>query len=120
MCGGNYHASTGVLHSPGWPNHYGHGRECIWKIVVPPGQQILLNFTVFSLEHHSDCNYDFLEIRNGGQESSPLVGRYCGDRIPRTVPSFTNEVLLKFDSDSSLDAPGFEVYWDGTATGISF
>ncbi len=63
VCGGNYHASTGVIHSPGWPNHYGHGRECIWNIRVPPGQQIMLNFTTFNLEHHPDCNYDFLEIR---------------------------------------------------------
>ncbi len=56
-------------------------------------------------------------IRNGGEETSPLAGRFCGNRIPRTVPSFTNEILLKFETDSSLDAPGFEVYWDGTATG---
>jgi hypothetical protein len=30
---------------------------------VDQGNQILLNVTAFELEHHSSCNYDYLEIR---------------------------------------------------------
>ena len=30
---------------------------------VPVGQQILLNFTVFDMENHTNCNFDYLEIR---------------------------------------------------------
>lgn len=82
VCGGVYHSTIGskylltelystvCLHfcflgirSPDWPNNYGHDRECSWKIQVPVGQQIMLNFTVFDLENHTNCNYDFLEIR---------------------------------------------------------
>ena len=117
VCGGNYYTTSGVLHSPGWPNDYGHGRECTWVISVPVGQQILLNFTVFDMENHTNCGFDYLEIRNGGYLTSPLLGRFCGNRIPSTIPSFSNELFLKFSSDNSLSARGFEVSWDGTATG---
>ena len=30
---------------------------------VPVGQQILLNFTVFDMENHTNCEFDYLEIR---------------------------------------------------------
>ncbi len=63
VCGGEYHSTSGVIRSPDWPANYGHNRECTWKITVPVGQQILLNFTVFDMENHTNCNYDFLEIR---------------------------------------------------------
>ena len=62
-CGGNFFTPSGVLHSPDWPNNYGHGRECTWVIQVSAGRQIMLNFTVFDMENHTDCRYDFLEIR---------------------------------------------------------
>ena len=38
-------------------------RECEWVLQVQPGKQIRLNVTSFDLEHHSGCNYDYLEIR---------------------------------------------------------
>ena len=63
VCGGNYFSSVGVIRSPGWPGPYSHGRECEWIITVPRGQQIMLNFTAFSLENHTHCNYDYLELR---------------------------------------------------------
>lgn len=62
-CGGEYHSNFGVIRSPDWPNNYAHNRQCEWKIKVPVGQQIMLNFTVFDMENHTSCNYDFLEIR---------------------------------------------------------
>ena len=61
--------------------------------------------------------YCFFLSRNGGSDTSPLYGRYCGNRIPRTIPSFSNQLFLFFRSDESRSAPGFEVFWDGTAQG---
>ena len=60
-----------------------------------------------------------IDPRNGGLPTSPLLGRFCGNRIPRTIPSFSNQIFLYFKSDYSLSARGFEVFWDGTATGSS-
>ncbi len=38
-------------------------RECVWTITVPAGRQIMLNVSQFSIEEHSACRYDYLEIR---------------------------------------------------------
>ena len=45
-------------------------------------------------------------FRNGGYESSPLIGRFCGTRIPATIPSFSNQLYLRFKTDSSDSASG--------------
>jgi cubilin len=50
--------------------------------------------------------------------TSPLLGKFCGNQIPRTIPSFGNQLYLQFSSDNSLSARGFEVFWDGTSTGF--
>ena len=55
--------------------------------------------------------------RNGGYATSPLVGRFCGSEIPPIIPSFSNTLYLKFKSDSSHYGGGFNILWDGTATG---
>lgn len=63
MCGGTYYTITGMLESPNFPNGYGHLLDCTWVIQAPPGQHVMLNFTRFNLENHTNCNYDSLEIR---------------------------------------------------------
>ena len=39
------------------------GKSVSPPLSVPVGQQILLNFTVFDMENHTNCNFDYLEIR---------------------------------------------------------
>ncbi|XP_054719322.1 cubilin-like [Uloborus diversus] len=116
-CGGQIHRSSGVLRSPGYPNHYPHSASCIWLIHAPEGRQITLNVTDFNLELHSDCNFDYLEIRNGAYTTSPLLGKFCGNTIPSTIRSHSNILRLMLKSDRSMSAPGFEIYYDNTATG---
>ena len=83
------------------------------------------NFTsIFSIAclfiPHPLLNLFYVFFRNGGSDTSPLYGRYCGNRIPRTIPSFSNQLLLFFRSDESRSARGFEVFWDGTSQGEFF
>ncbi|KAL9700067.1 hypothetical protein quinque_003508 [Culex quinquefasciatus] len=116
LCGGNYYTAFGVLKSPGSPE-YTSNKICEWVITVPPGQQIQLNVRKFVMEKHSACRFDGLEIRNGGTASSPLIGKYCGTDDFNGLISFSNKLYLKFYSDSSRNYEGFEIEWDGTATG---
>lgn len=69
------------------------------------------------LEGNSVCKFDGLEIRNGGNSYSSLIGVFCGDIMPDTIKSFSNQLYIKFYSDSSRNGKGFELEWDGTATG---
>lgn len=48
---------------------------------------------------------------------APLVGRFCGKKDIAPIKSFSNQMFLKFTSDSSRGGKGFEVEWDGTTIG---
>ncbi|KAF4524800.1 hypothetical protein B566_EDAN010175 [Ephemera danica] len=117
ICGGTYYVSTGMLRSPLYPSQYPHNLRCIWVIEVPIGQQILLNITDFELEANNHCQFDYLEIRNGGSAQSPLIGQFCGNSIPRTITSFSQSLYILFHTDLSVNRKGFSINWDGTATG---
>uniref|UniRef100_A0A7G3AGB7 Cubilin n=1 Tax=Lutzomyia longipalpis TaxID=7200 RepID=A0A7G3AGB7_LUTLO len=116
-CGGRFFSSFGYIRSPGWPDMYQDNKECEWIISVENGAQIELKVKSFELEEHGDCEFDFLEVRNGGKSDSPLIGKYCGTKIPGVIRSFANQLYVKFVSDSSRMERGFEIEWDGTSMG---
>lgn len=60
-----------------------------------------------------------LFIRNGGYDSSSLVGKFCGTEIPSEIPSQTNQMYIRFVSDFSRSLQGFEIQWDSTTEGNS-
>ncbi|XP_013116992.2 cubilin homolog [Stomoxys calcitrans] len=114
-CGGIFKTLYGTIKSPNWPSSYAADLECIWTITAPLGSKIELQVQNFTLE--PDCAGDVLEIRNGQYSHSPLIGRYCYDRIPSRITSFGNSLYLKFTSDSSVQAKGFHLTWQQTQTG---
>ncbi|KAJ8725267.1 hypothetical protein PYW07_016225 [Mythimna separata] len=119
-CGGSYIKTHGFIYSPGWPRSYEPNRDCTWIITVPVGQQIMLNITQFNLERpiRDKCNLgDYLEIRNGGNDNSPLIGQYCGVFQSKRIVSLSNALHLHFHSDFYLTGTGFKIEWDGTITG---
>ena len=42
--------------------------------------------------------YDYLIIYDGASSTSPMIGKYCGDSIPPSHVSSSNEVLIHFHS----------------------
>ncbi|KTF87440.1 hypothetical protein cypCar_00025640 [Cyprinus carpio] len=108
---------TGEFSSPNYPDNYPNNRDCVYKIIVEVNMQIMLNVTDFELEGFSSCSFDYLEIRDGGYETSPLIGKYCGTNGPPIIVSHSNRLWLKFRSDHSLTYRGFRAHWDGTQTG---
>ncbi|KZC14141.1 Cubilin [Dufourea novaeangliae] len=117
VCGGHFIKLNGMIKSPGYPERYPNRRECVWVVEAPNRQRVILNVQNFELEYHSSCVFDHLEIRNGGYETSPLIGKYCGTDIPTQIISQTNQLYLKFVSDSSRQYPGFSIEWDSTTRG---
>ena len=59
------------------------------------------------MENHDNCVYDYLEIRDGHDDNSPLIGRFCGYNIPENVNSTSNTMYVKFVSDGSVQKAGF-------------
>uniref|UniRef100_A0A8C3CRJ2 Cubilin n=1 Tax=Cairina moschata TaxID=8855 RepID=A0A8C3CRJ2_CAIMO len=117
VCSHNYSTETGVLTSPNYPNNYPVRTECIYTITVGINRQIVLRFTNFTLEGNKRCTEDYVEIRDGGYETSPPLGIYCGTDLPPVIISHGNKLWIKFVSDIFGTRQGFSAEWDGTSTG---
>ncbi|XP_047455679.1 cubilin [Mugil cephalus] len=117
-CGQTFTTPTGSLSSPNYPDNYPTSRDCIFKIIVQINRQIMLNFTDFELEGSTpSCSFDFVEIRDGGYETSPLIGKFCSDQKPPVLVSHSNRLWIRFRSDATITRRGFTAHWDGTQTG---
>ena len=47
-------------------------------------------------------SWDSLTIYDGGSSTSSMMGKYCGDSIPPSHVSSSNEILIQFQSDASI------------------
>lgn len=113
QCGGSIHSSNGKIVTPNWPEQYSGDLDCTWIINTPEGTQMELRIEIFDVELTKNCSKDWLEIRNGGSNHSSLLGRFCGNvtDVPRNIPSFTNQMYLRFHSDSFGNNRGFQIHW---------
>lgn len=59
------------------------------------------------IERHDSCAYDYLEVRDGNSENSPLLGRFCGYDKPDDIKTSSNQLWMKFVSDGSVNKAGF-------------
>ena len=74
---------------------------------VPEDFQVALKFQSFEIENHDNCVYDFLEIRDGESSAAPLIGTFCGYKMPKDIKSTSNSLWIKFVSDGSVQKAGF-------------
>ena len=82
-CGGNFNTPNGILTSPSYPDNYPDNSDCIYTISQPVGTLILLKIDRIDIEYGYsitpfECAFDYLEIRDGASEYSPLIDQYCG------------------------------------------
>ena len=62
---------------------YTSNLECRTVVRFPQGQRVSLEFLSFDLEGYSNCIFDWMEIRDGDDETANLIGqKLCGDQIP--------------------------------------
>ena len=107
-CGGKLSKPSGTFSTPNYPQNYPSGIECIWSIEVEFGSKIELNITDFQLEAHDSCEFDFLAVHGGADESSTQLLKLCDSHTTNTVvTSFGNKMFVKFSSDQSRSSKGF-------------
>uniref|UniRef100_A0A8C7J5W9 Neuropilin n=1 Tax=Oncorhynchus kisutch TaxID=8019 RepID=A0A8C7J5W9_ONCKI len=110
--------NANYLTSPGYPASYLPSQKCVWVITAPgPHQRILINFNPhFDLEDR-ECKYDYVEVRDGVDESGQLVGKYCGKIAPSPVVSSGYQLYIKFVSDYETHGAGFSIRYEVFKTG---
>ena len=99
MCGGNYTAISGLITTPGYPSFYPRMSDCIYLISQPAAKYI--NLTIVNID--TDCDHamgpDYIEIRDGLLENSPLMARFCGNgsNIPEVLQTTQNFLRIRWE-----------------------
>ena len=63
-----------------------------------------------------DFRSDALSIFDGDSNTSPMLGNpYCGDSLPPSQISSSNQLFFHFHSDESWTATGFKLEYNATS-----
>uniref|UniRef100_A0A182NM22 Cubilin n=1 Tax=Anopheles dirus TaxID=7168 RepID=A0A182NM22_9DIPT len=116
-CGGVRYQMSGTLRYPEFNGTYNHNARCAWLIKTNETQVLNVTVTQFSLENpvgSGECKYDWLQIHDGRTSASQIIGRFCGNELPRggNFMSTHNMLYLWFRSDNSTAHDGFELQWE--------
>ncbi|XP_062617023.1 cubilin-like isoform X1 [Saccostrea cucullata] len=109
---------SGTFNSTAWPGLYPLNTHCMYYFIGLRNERVELNITDFQLQGvYPQCQFDYLDIyaqmtttESEAQISSPLLGRFCGDRmdiLPSRIISTSNIILVDFHSDGHRSARGF-------------
>ncbi|XP_047436914.1 inactive serine protease PAMR1 [Mugil cephalus] len=102
-CGGVIHRAQGHIIVESYPTN----ARCEWTVQVERDSSVELSFLQLSLESDHSCRYDYIEVRDGDYLGSPVIGRFCGDRLPPPIKSSGNSLHILFSSDGYNNFDGF-------------
>ena len=80
-CGGLLQTSEGYIETPTYIHLTSMMRECVWSIVAPKGQTVLLTFLQFDFPPGS-CLFNSLYIRDGSEKTGDLIDSFCEENPP--------------------------------------
>ena len=103
-------AESGVVDDNSGDLDYGSNADC--QKLIAPGDvlNITLRFTEFALENGND----FVRIYDGTTTGDALLGQFTGTSLPEPVTSSGGSMLIRFTSNSSVNASGWEASYTST------
>ena len=92
-CGEKYSNTSGILLSPSHPNQYPYNAECIYLISQPKDTYVAILFLSMDVV----CGSDYIELRDGLSEDSPLMGIFCGNKskVPEMIQTTQNFLWVR-------------------------
>ncbi|XP_044172934.1 tolloid-like protein 1 [Acropora millepora] len=111
----------GSFQSPNYPNQYPNRATCEWLIEIPHDIKaqkpfITLEFKNFNVKMHPRCNYDKVLVYDGWESENTLIGPFCGNNTPSPIHATSGKMLVKFISDDTKTATGFNATFEFTST----
>ena len=98
-CGGNFTTHHGLLTSPSYPANYPHLANCTYIISLPQGSYIKLTILEVVI-HCISPDLDYIEMRDGESEDSPLMIRFCGNgtNVPTYLKTSQSSFWMRYCS----------------------
>jgi len=75
--------------------------DCYWSL--SSNAKLELIFSRFNTEYGGD----YVSVYDGDSTSSPLIGQFSGSSVPAPITSSSNNLYVRFTSDSSGEYSGF-------------
>ena len=111
MSDGSLTTCSGIFYDPQGASHYISDLDYTMTIFpADTSKSVRAVFSLFDLEEHASCDYDWLKIYDGTSTSDSLLGTWCGTNSPGTVVAYKSSGALtfQFHSDASIVAAGWE------------
>lgn len=106
---------NGTLYDEGGPNsNYGDNFTSTFTIAPAGAASVTVDFLSFDVEPGSGatCNYDYVEIFDGPNASSPSFGRFCNTTgSPGMITSTGSSITIRLFADPAVNNAGFEMDW---------
>lgn len=83
--------------------------ECKWLSIL----QLTFSALFCLLRFQTELSYDFLEVHDGPNLLSPLIGSFNGTQVPQFLFSSSNFLYLLFTTDNSRSNSGFKIFYEG-------
>ncbi|KAM3931007.1 astacin-like metalloendopeptidase [Leptodactylus fuscus] len=119
--GGTFLKDNGVVTSHGFPNIIPRNADVINTIIAPEGYKVCLTFRYLWIHTSSGCTVEYLTIRDGASDTSPILNTYCGYYVPPPPPitSSGNIVVIHLHTRPEASNNGFYVEYDFMPTNSS-
>jgi hypothetical protein len=110
MSNNSINACYGLFYDSGGPNGSYVNNESYTFTVNPlyENTNIKVTFLEFNVEENDDCSWDNLNIYDGPDTNSPLLGSYCGTVPPESVSATNGSLTFYFKSDEYVAETGWE------------
>ncbi|XP_045612138.2 exoskeleton protein RP43-like [Procambarus clarkii] len=110
-------ADSGNISVGSATTNYQNGLNCEWQILLSPGKIVNITWISIDLESSPNCSFDYVQIQNLNESGQMLQSfKYCGTTLPPAFTSSSNQVLVKFKTDSSVTRQGFSLLYNGVST----
>jgi PKD repeat protein len=120
MCSGTSVVTyeSGIVFDSGGPlNDYQNNEYCSLIIDIPCAISITLTFLSINLSSQFGWG-DYIVVYDGISTNDPTLLYTFGQSLPLPVTSTGGAILIQFRSDSWDVAPGFEIEWTSTLSGL--
>jgi len=104
------YSCSGKLFDNGGVGDYSTNTNVVVTIAPPGASSIKLLFSSFNFENH----YDFLNIYDGTDTLSPIIGNFDGGGLPNggIIISSGGQITLQQTTDPGVNESGFELNFD--------
>ncbi|XP_055588097.1 tolloid-like protein 1 isoform X2 [Uranotaenia lowii] len=98
-CGRTFQDNSASFTSPSYGTGFppSEPERCEWRITATHGERIVLNITDLDIYKSNNCRSDFLEIRDGYWQKSPILGKFCGSgKVNDLIKSTGSRMLITY------------------------